>query len=246
MKITLWVPSVGPMDYAKVWRSCWNLRTPGNIKLNLAKPTGANNIRFSWNKVVADFLKTTDDYLFSWHSDVVGDPETLMRLLSWDKSLVSALIFMRTSPVMPHVWQGYADNPEMYSPRIQDTRRWFCAHAEYMKEFGPFVMEPKPADALVSVDFTSTSCMLIHRDVLEAMRKEVNDIWFKWDDDYNGGGEDRNFCEHAKLAGHQTYVDRSCVVGHLAGDIPTSAADFFVWDYVSTVLGTGEHHEIVK
>jgi len=246
MKITLWVPSIGMMDYSKVWRSCWNLRTPGNIKLNLAPAVGANNVWWSWNKTVSDFLKTDSEYLFSWHSDVVGDPETLMRLLSWNKPLISALVFMRTSPVMPHIWEAYPEKPELYSPRIQDTRRWFYAHPDYIKEFGPFVMDPCPSDALVPVDFTSTSCMLMHRDVFEAMRENVNDIWFKWDNDLTGGGEDRNFCEHARAAGFETFVDRSCVVGHLAGDIPTSAADFFAWDYVTTINNTGEPHEIIR
>ena len=245
MKITLWIPSADSSARWPCVTSWWNLQTPDDIKMRLVR-SGANNVRYSWNKVISDFLKSGDDYLLSWHSDVVGVPETLMRLLSWDKPLISALIFMRTSPVMPHIWEAYPGKPELYSPRIQDTRRWFCAHQDYMKEFGPFVMQPRPDDALTKVNFTSTSCMLIHRDVLGAMQEEVNDIWFRWDNDYTGGGEDRNFCEHAALAGYETFVDRSCIVGHLAGDIPTSAADFFAWDYVSTVLGTGEPHEIIK
>jgi GT2 family glycosyltransferase len=243
MKITLWRPCADSSDRWAVEESCWNLETPDNIKLRL-KRTGPNNVRYSWNMAVAEFLNSGDDWLLSWHSDVVGVPQTLMRLLSWEKPLVSALIFMRSGPIMPHVWQKYPGK-EIYSPRIVDTRKWFYAHKEYIKSFGPFVMDPRPDDALASVIFTSTSCMLIHRTVLEAMRKKVKGVWFKWDDDYTGGGEDRNFCEHAKKAGFETFVDRSCVVGHLVGDIPTSAADFFAWDYVSTVLHTGEPHEVI-
>jgi GT2 family glycosyltransferase len=220
------------------------LETPNNEKLRLVR-SGANNIRFSWNKVVTDFLATNDEWLLSWHSDVVGDPQTLMRLLSWDKPLVSALIFMRTSPAMPHIWKDYEDKEGVYVPRIIETRKWFYDHPDCIKNFGPYVMEEKPEDALTPTSFTSTSCMLIHRSVLEGMRELVQDVWFKWDDDVAGGGEDRNFCEKAKQAGFDLFVDRSCVVGHLAGDIPTSAADFFAWDYVSTVLGTGEH-ELIK
>jgi hypothetical protein len=196
---------------------------------------------------VAEFLNSGDDWLLSWHSDVVGDPKTLMRLLSWDKPLVSALIFMRTWPVMPHIWKAYPKDDSIMSPRIKDTRAWFKKHAEYMGRRDPFVIDPRPDDALVNVDFTSTSCVLIHRSVLTEMHKENKGAWFKWDDDFEGGGEDRNFYQHAKLAGFDAYVDRSCVMGHLVGDIPTSAADFFTWDYVSTVIGTGEPpHEIVK
>lgn len=243
-KITLWVPSADSSARWPCVMSWWNLETPDNIKMRLVR-SGANNIRYSWNQVVSDFLKSGDDWLLSWHSDVVGDPKTLMRLLSWKKPLISALIFMRTSPVMPHIWLRYPDSEQM-SQRIIDTRKWFYAHQDYIGKFGPFVMDPRPEDALTLADFTSTSCMLIHRQVLEDMRAEVNDVWFQWDDDYKGGGEDRNFCQHALAAGYDTWVDRSCVVGHLAGDIPTSAADFFAWDYVSTINGTGEPHEIIR
>jgi GT2 family glycosyltransferase len=245
MKITLWMPCADSSARWPVINSVWNLETPDNIKLRLVR-SNANNPKYSWNKVVKDFLDTTtDDWLLSWHSDVVGAPQTLARLLSWDQPLISALIFMRTSPVMPHIWRHYDETPNAYSQRIRDTRKWFYAHPEFGKEFGPFVMDPRPGDALVPADFTSTSCMLIHRDVLQAMRQEVNDVWFRWDDDYNGGGEDRNFCQNAAKAGFTTFVDRSCVVGHLAGDIPTSSADFLVWDSVSNVLGA-EPHEIIR
>jgi hypothetical protein len=244
MKITLWIPSA---DSSARWvcvNSWWNLETPNGEKLRLVR-SGANNIKYSWNKVVADFLKTDDEWLLSMHSDVVAAPETLIRLLSWDKPLVSALIFMRTSPAMPHIWKDYEDKKGVYIPRIIETRKWFYDHPDCIKNFGPYVMEEKPADALTPVSFTSTSCILINRSVLEDMRDIAHDAWFKWDDDYNGGGEDRRFYELALRAGYETFVDRSCVVGHLANDIPTSAADFFAWDYVSEVLGTGEH-EIIK
>lgn len=244
MKITLWIPSADSMARWPCLESWWNLETPDNIKLRLVR-SGANNVRYSWNKVITDFLdKTQDDWLLSWHSDVVGVPQTLMRLLSWNRPLVSALVFMRTSPVMPHMWGE--DEDKIYRPRIQNVRQWFLEHQEYMGRFQPFVMEPRPADALTPVVFTSTSCMLIHRAVFEDMRDEVQDIWFRWDDNYKGGGEDRNFCEHAALQGYETFVDRSCVVGHLADGIPTSTADFFAWDYVSEILGTDQPHEIIR
>jgi hypothetical protein len=101
-------------------------------------------------------------------------------------------------------------------------------------------MEPRPEDALVPIDFTSTSCTLIRRDVLEAMRPLVNDVWFEYDDDLNGGGEDRRFFTNAALAGYPAFVDRSCVVGHIAGDVMVSAYDFVAWDSISAWTETGE------
>lgn len=201
--------------------------------------SGPNNPRFTWNKAVLDFLNTGNDWLFSTHNDVKFHPDTLLRLLSWNKPLVSGLIFMRQSPVLPHVWKAYDDPARHYTMRINDTREWFMDHKEYIK-FDAFVMEPRPDDALVQVDFTSTSCTLVHRSVLEDMRVLVEEKWFVCDDDVNGGGEDRRFFQYAKAAGYTGYVDRSCVCGHLIGDIPTSSADFIMWDSVSDWRDTGE------
>jgi hypothetical protein len=103
-------------------------------------------------------------------------------------------------------------------------------------------MNPCPPDALQAIDFTSTSCTLIHRSVLEAMREPVQEIWFKWDDDYNGGGEDRNFFDNARACGFTPYIDRSAVVGHNVGAIPTSSADFIAWMQSSVYHNTGESH----
>src|SRR3990167_6505570 len=207
-RIWLWIPAAESPRWPCV-ESWWSLERPDNTELKLIR-SGANNIKYSWNAIVKEFLDSGDEWLLSWHNDITGDSKTLMRLLSWDKPLVSALVFMRQSPVVPHVWKTYEGSDRYYTQRINDTRNWFYVHSDWVK-FGPFVMEPKPDDALVEVDFTSTSCTLINRKVLEDMREEVKDEWFKWDNDYTGGGEDRNFFQHAKLAGYQGYVDRSCV-----------------------------------
>lgn len=217
---------------------------PDGVKKSF-KPSFAGSIKVVWNNVVKDFLATKSDWLFSTHDDIIFVPETLTRLLSWDKPLVSALVFMRHSPVIPHIWRHYEGKESYYAHRIKDTRDWFYKHQDYIR-FGPFVMKDKPEDALVEVDFTSTSCTLIHRSVLEDMREFVHDNWFECDSEENGGGEDRRFFTYAKIAGFPAYVDRSCVAGHIAGDIPSSVADFIMWDSVSEFNGTGEPVDILK
>jgi GT2 family glycosyltransferase len=197
--------------------------------------SGANNVKYSWNKVVKDFLESDSDYLFSCHNDVVFLPDTLPRLMSWNLPLVSALVFHRQSPQLPHIWSG-ENHERPYWQNITETREWFVNRLSDIQP-GAHIIEPRPDDALTEVDFTSTSCTLIHRSVLEAMREEVKDQWFVWDDDYAGGGEDRNFFEHAKLAGYQAYVDRSVIVGHLMGDVATGSMDFMMWTQSSTFKG---------
>jgi hypothetical protein len=200
----------------------------------------ANNPKYSWNKVVQDFLAVADnDWLFSCHNDICFHPDTLPRLLSWDKPLISALVFMRSGPAMPHIWKSYNDQ-KIYIMRINDTKTFFGKHPESHK-WGPQVLEPRPDDALAEIDFTSTSCTLIHRSVLEAIQAKYGEEWFLMDNDYSGGGEDRRFFERAREVGFPAYVDRSCVAGHITGDVPVGVMDFLAWSSVSTFLGTGEH-----
>lgn len=231
-KVTLWIPAAESPRWPCV-ESWLRMDIPDDVEMSFVR-SNANNIKYSWNKVVRDFLQSGNDWLFSSHNDVVFAPGTLPRLLSWGKPLISALIFMRHSPVVPHIWKSYAPG-EYYAMRVHDTRTWFSQHQDYIKP-GAQIMHPRPDDALVPVDFTSTSCMLIHRTVLESMQ----DPWFLWDDDFEGGGEDRRFCQNALAAGFTTYVDRSCIAGHLVGDIPTGALDFIAWESVSRFDGTGE------
>lgn len=215
------------------------------------KQSLAGSVRIVWNEVVREFLATDAEWMFSTHHDVSYVPETLTRLLSWDKPLVSALVFMRHSPVVPQIWKSYnPDDATNYVMRLNDTRRWFYDHKDYIR-FGPFVMDPRPDDALTEVGFTATACTLIHRTVFEDIRAKIpnqNDgYWFVCDNELTGGGEDRRFYEYARAAGYTGYIDRSCIAGHIAGDIPTSSADFIMWDSVSSFTDTGEpvaHKEI--
>lgn len=234
-KITLWIPAAESPRWPCVnsWISTI-ITAPKDVQMSFVR-SGANNIRYSWNQIVRDFLKTDNDYLWSCHNDVVLPDGALQRLLSWNKPLVSGLIFHRQSPVLPHIWRGYEGQQGIHAQRVKDTYDWLMNHFDDLK-FGPMVIEPRPDDALEEVGFTSTSCTLIHRSVLEA----IPDPWFVWDDDYKGGGEDRRFCELAKQAGFPMFVDRSLILGHLIGDVPTTAPDFIVWTEASAFFNTGE------
>ena len=238
MKITQWVPASESPRWPVIL-SWMNVRMQENL------PPGCDEIRFmrsqtesderlrSWNDAVEAFLETGDEWLWSTHNDVKFDFHTLKRLMSWDKPLISALIFMRQSPAIPHIWKSYeADGP--YAHRIIDTREWFMDRPEWIR-FDSYVIDPRPDDALVEISFSSTSCALIHRAVLEA----IEPPWFEMDG-YMGGGEDRRFYEKARAAGFPGYIDRSCVAGHLVGDVATSVIDFMMWTQSSEFKNTGE------
>jgi len=233
MNITHWVPADSEPHWPCV--SSWmNLELPKGTKRTFVRSNSGNAKElYEWNEVVEQFLERGDEWLFSTHNDVVFDPKTLKRLLSWEKPIVSALIFTRQSPPVPHIWKTYEDKNRAIA-RIRDTREWFMAHPDYIKG-GTWLMNPRPKEALVEVDFTSTACILIHRSVLEKTEKPWFEMWSN-----RGGGEDARFFLKAFRAGFRGYVDRSCVAGHLVGDIPVSSMDFIMWSQASEYVDTGE------
>ena len=238
-----WVPSSGAPPAWSCVHSWINLQLPDGAKRTF-KQSLAGSVRYVWNNVVRDFLSTDAEWMFSTHHDVAFVPETLLRLMSWNEPLITATVFMRHNPALPQIWRTYDEKVQnQYAIRVQDTRKWFYEHKEYIRP-GPFVMEPKPDDALVEVGFTSTACTLIHRSVFEDIRAKIpnqgDGLWFVCDNELTGGGEDRRFYEYAKHVGYIPYVDRSCIAGHVAGDIPTSSLDFIAWDSVGDFLNTGE------
>jgi hypothetical protein len=238
MHITHWVPSSGKHPSWNCVEAWMKTKYPPGCEHDFVR-SKPGNIEAIWNEIIKDFLKSGSDYLFSTHEDVEYHPNVIPRLLSWDKPLISALVFMRHSPVVPHIWHKYEDGDGTYALRVMDTIEWFYKHNQYILP-GAQVMEPCPEDALAEVTFTSTACTLIHRSVLEAMQEFVGDKWFVLDHEINGGGEDRRFHEYARMAGFPGYVDRSCVAGHMVGDVVTSAFDFVGWFNISDYYNTGE------
>jgi hypothetical protein len=216
------------------------------------KQSTAGSVRIVWNDTVREFLETDAEWMFSTHHDVTFVPETLTRLLSWNKPIVTALVFMRHNPVLPQIWRTFDEKQQHeYAMRVSDTREWFYRHKEYIR-FGPFVMDPCPEDALVEIGFAATACTLIHRQVFLDIRDKIpnqhDGYWFVCDNESTGGGEDRRFYEYARQVGYEAYVDRSCIAGHVAGDIATSSADFIGWDSISEFQATGEppSHKVAK
>lgn len=244
-KVTLWVPcgSKRPESWKQV-EAYMQTEEPDGVEQLYWVRTTPGNVHAIWNKAIREFLESDSDWLWSVHDDVLYDPGTLVRLMSWDKPLVSALVFHRQSPQLPHIWKSYEEGGP-YSMRIDDTYKWYLKHPKEVA-FGAHIIHPRPDDALAEIDFTSTSCTLIHRKVLEGMRELVGDSWFKFDDETKGGGEDRRFFEIARQAGFIGYVDRSCVAGHIIGDEPTGVADFVMWRQASTFAGYGDPNATKK
>ena len=164
-------------------------------------------------------LKGDHDWMWFTDQDAVYLPQTLDRLMAWDKPLVGALCLMR-GPEMcePMVFRGrYEPGSEKWNVLVNETYEYLRKHADPTTN-DPQIIDPIPPGSLVEADITGCHCLLIRRDVLEAMEPP----WFHG----NPGREDMYFCQKAAELGIQLHVDFSTFVGHATGSRVLGAHDF--------------------
>jgi GT2 family glycosyltransferase len=132
-------------------------------------------------------------------------------------SLVSGLYFKSPGNPVPHCYQyAYKENVEgplqdthMYSALVDPIARFLFKHTDAIKAGPESLVLPSTKDDLVECDGVGGGCLLVHRQVLDA----IEPPWFE----YNKGtfvGEDFYFCRKAQEAGFKIYADPSVLVGH--------------------------------
>ena len=206
--------------------SIFQLKAPGT---KMFRQVGAREgVDQAHNRLIQWFLEETAyDWILSVDSDAVLHPDTLLRLLSWEKSFVSALAFKRSPPFPPVVYtEPQGDEVDCRRP-IQDILRWIGSHPQLLELRRLVVIEPRPDDALFEVIRGGAHCLLTHRSVLEG----IDPPWFMREGEgaEEGYGSDFAFYRKARDAGFTTYVDLSVVAGHLTGGLCIGALDFLVW-----------------
>ena len=119
-------------------------------------------------------------------------------------------------------------------------REWLYQH---LPQLGEVDQAPLLNDLrgwpLHEVERTGTHCILTHRSVLEA----IEPPWFEAIHD-SGSGSDFYFHAQAIEAGFKSYVDLSCIAGHLQGDYCVGPLDWLVWDKTTTYDGAGKRLKI--
>lgn len=176
----------------------------GRVVGKIDRRNGAN-LSFGRNWVAATFLAQTDaDWLLTLDADMVFEPDMLDRLLEVadpvERPVVSGLYFGRSEEGIPF--------PQMYAQVETSDGRIASARFENY---------PK---GLVEVLGAGAGCMLIHRDVLERMRKAAADPVFPWyqeTTEVNGRytSEDITFCHRVRQLGLPVFVDTRIVCGHV-------------------------------
>lgn len=192
------------------------------------------------NLLVERFLASPCRWLLFVDRDAVLHPMTVIRLMSWNVPVVAALAFTRGEPPAPTIYAGAnpGDAQDLVGYRVnwEETRAWLLAHPE-MRTNDAVLLEERPADALVQVDFTGMHCTLIRRDVLERLRPGP---WFERVHPVGGPrgcGEDYSFCRKVTAAGFGVFVDRSVQAGHLLGERSVGGLAFLAWDAITEQNG---------
>lgn len=169
------------------------------------------NVSNRRNKAVKGFLESSDaDWLWFVDGDQEFKPDTLHRMVATahanDVKILGALIPIVTKTgLIPNV---FIDHPEAITHVVLDP---------YHEDFGP----PGPKEFAA----TGAGCIIIHRDVLEAMHADTGDhLSYFYEDRQMGGdgemkwlGEDLSFCLRARQLGFPVIVDTSISVGHHKG-----------------------------
>ena len=165
------------------------------------------------DRVTRDVLKQKVDYVFYLDTDVLVDPDTLLRLLDqskrFDVSIVSGLYYDRHQIPPKPVASDVSDI-------TIDRKTAHCSTPEFSDLIG--------LDVLVSVDLVGCGCLLVRSDVFKGLEKsKPNFPFFVWGRDrVNEDGssilpfnEDGYFCNRClSELGVRPHVSMSVLCDH--------------------------------
>jgi len=155
--------------------------------------TGNSTICHNRNLICRAFLKGNADWMMCVDSDVVP-PLDIMKILDNDKKIIAPINF---------VWKSWGLAPLISKDAPNGEK-------------GYVITDPIAANSkemLVEVDGTGTTCLFIHREVLEKMEAPH----FMFDYDKEGKiclGEDYSFCKKAKKLGYKIWIDKRFMTHH--------------------------------
>lgn len=188
-------------------------------------------IASSRNMLVDRFLATTtSEWLWMLDTDHTFTPDILERMLEWadpvNAPIIGALCFSG----------GAAGTITPTMMRLHEVNKQIAV--EHIYDFNP--------GDVIEVDATGAACLLVHRFVLEDMRK-LGRPWFYEGYAANGGefGEDVNFCIGAKGAGARIFVHTGIEAPHIKGRILDSV-DYFAFREQAARYGEDQLKAVAK
>lgn len=178
------------------------VRNAGNEKLRISvdlswgMPVDSNR-----NSIAKKLLGTDNEWLLTIDSDIEPPPMVLEELLSHGKKVVGAVCWSSMGGEEGGRWESFGiPYPVIMSKNPKGG--WNVDREAASSE-----------ERLVECDSGSTACLLLHREVLEA----IEPPWFRLQYDKDGlcnAGEDFTFFDKVKAKGYGVYVDLALQCGH--------------------------------
>lgn len=185
-------------------------RARGDILTGRINVRSGGGITRGRNRAVAQFLDgCTDDWLLFVDAD--------MSFTVDDFNLVAHHAHERKAPIVGGLCFGQDGYYAGSFPTLVPTL--FVGKPDG----GYAAMHDYPDSAMVEVDATGCAFLLIHRSVLEKIRKDVGLGKWSWFGEYPHTGidswvsEDVVFCELAKASGFPIFVHTGAKIGHVKG-----------------------------
>jgi GT2 family glycosyltransferase len=154
----------------------------------LSAETARERIITARNILREAFQKSDCEYFFSLEQDVLPPPDTIQRLLSHKKKIISGIYL---NPYETE--EGLKAQPVLWKDAGQGKMQ-------------KFTKEELRQPQLIEVKAAGLGCILIHREVLEKLQ-------FRYDREVEAF-DDVFFCKDARTAGYQLYADTSVKCKH--------------------------------
>lgn len=146
------------------------------------------------NQLVQQALESGCTHVLMMDTDQVYPSNTISKLLSYDKDVVSAIVHRRYPPFDAILYRG---EPGRYI-HVSDED----------------ILEAKNDNELIEIDATGCGCVLYKTEVF----LKIDPPWFEFGRDFmnNVVGEDIGFCHKLRTNGYKIYCDPTINIGHLS------------------------------
>ena len=183
-KILVGMPTLGNMDIEAV-KCLMQLQFDGSVDI-----VSESLVYDARDKIAMDALVSEVDWVMWLDSDIVYDPDIIIKLMAHDKDMVTGLYYKRTPPYTPCIY------------KLEDER--LSVYLDY------------PEDELFKVEAAGFGCMLMKASVIKAVHEKYGGCFFP----VNGiGGEDLSFIKRARECGIEVWCDSSVKCGHVGRQI---------------------------